>query len=82
MENQATQPEAEVQAPEGQTAQAPELTIADLQNLRSIVEVSARRGAFQAGEMEAVGATFNKLNKFLEVVAPQPQPAEAEAPAA
>ena len=76
MENQATQPEAEVQAPETQTAQPPELTIADLQNLRSIIEISARRGAFQAAEMEAVGATFNKLSKFLEIVAPAQQPAE------
>lgn len=76
MENteQQTAPEAQ----EAQTAQPPELTISDLQNLRSIVEVAARRGAFQAAEMEAVGGTFNKLSKFLEVVAPQ-QPAETPA---
>ena len=68
----------ENQTPETQEQQAsPELTISDLQNIRSIIEVSARRGAFGAAEMEAVGATFNKLAKFLEAVAPQ-QPAEEQ----
>ena len=77
MENQ----EQEVQTQE-QPAPAPELTISDLQNLRSIVEVSARRGAFQAAEMEAVGSTFNKLSKFLDVVAPQQQQQAEQQPAA
>lgn len=47
----------------------PELSIVDLQNIKSVIEVSARRGAFTASEMEAVGAVFNKLAKFLEAVA-------------
>jgi hypothetical protein len=78
MENQVQQPEVETPA-EGAPA-APELTIVDLQNIRSIIEVSSRRGAFAAGELEAVGSTFNKLAKFLDAVAPQ-QPAEGQAPA-
>lgn len=57
----------------------PELTVQDLGNLRAIVDVAAQRGAFRATEMEAVGAAFNKLNNFLNAVAP---PAEAEADAA
>jgi hypothetical protein len=76
MENQA--PEA-VQ-PETPAAPAPELTIVDLQNIRSIIEVSARRGAFAANEMEAVGGTFNKLAKFLEAVAPQSAEGQTEEP--
>jgi hypothetical protein len=68
MENQ-TQEAVQEQTEAG--PQNPELTIVDLQNLRAIIEVSARRGSFQANEMEAVGVTFNKLNKFLEAVAPQ-----------
>jgi hypothetical protein len=48
----------------------PELTIVDLQNIKSIIEVSSRRGAFNAGEMEAIGGTYNKLAKFLEAVSP------------
>jgi hypothetical protein len=70
MENE-NQPEEQVKAPE--------LTIVDLQNIKSIIDVSARRGSFSAGEMEAVGATYNKLSKFLESVAPQ-APAETAQP--
>jgi hypothetical protein len=68
-------PEAQAQAPA-----APELTIQDLGNLRAIIDVASQRGAFRAAEMAAVGTTFNKLNDFLNAVAPQ-QPA-AETPAA
>lgn len=50
----------------------PELNISDLQNLRSIVETAARRGAFQAQEMTAVGGVFDRLNNFLTAVAPKP----------
>jgi hypothetical protein len=53
---------------------APELTVQDLGNLRAIIDVASQRGAFRAAEMEAVGAAFNKLNGFLNAVAPQ-QPA-------
>lgn len=49
----------------------PELTITDLTNLRSIVEAAVRRGAFGAGEISGVGATFDKLNAFLNAVTQQ-----------
>lgn len=64
------QGQAEQQAP----AANPELTIADLTNLRSVIDVAAQRGAFRAAEMSAVGAVFNKLNAFLEAVYPQQLP--------
>ena len=76
--------EQTVAAPEAAKSPAaatpPELTIQDLGNLRAIIDVASQRGAFRATEMSAVGATFNKLNDFLNVVAP-PNDAEA-APAA
>jgi hypothetical protein len=62
----------------GAPAQAPELTITDLANLRSIVDAAVRRGAFGAAEISAVGATFDKLNVFLNAVAP-PKTEEAAA---
>jgi hypothetical protein len=64
------------QAPAGEQAPAanPELTIADLTNLRSVIDVASQRGAFRAAEMSAVGAVFNKLNSFLEAVYPQQLP--------
>jgi hypothetical protein len=60
-------------------AQPVDLSIVDLQNLRQIIDVAARRGAFQAGEMSVVGGVYNKLDTFLAKVAPPPaaeQPAE------
>ena len=47
----------------------PELNINDLVAIKSIVEVATQRGAFKAGELEAVGKTFNKLSVFLEATA-------------
>jgi hypothetical protein len=81
MENQEAQVANEAVSPEAQAAPAPELTITDLINIRSVVDVAVRRGAFGAAEASAVGAAFDKLNTFLNVVAPakteQPaQPAE------
>jgi hypothetical protein len=72
MENQ----EAQVSG-EDQTASAPELTITDLINIRSVVDVAVRRGAFGAAEVSAVGAAFDRLNTFLNAVAP----AKSEQPA-
>lgn len=48
----------------------PELTITDLNNMRSILDAAVRRGAFSASEISAVGATFDKLNNFLNSVSP------------
>ena len=54
------------------TADTPQLTIVDLQNLRAIVDTASRRGAFGAAELSSVGATFDRLNTFLNTVAPAP----------
>lgn len=77
-------PEAEVPAAPAQ----PEFSIADLQNLRQIVALAAQRGTFAAAEMSSIGAVFDRLNAFLNAVAPAPAPAAdgteetpAEAPA-
>jgi len=66
--------------PEGVTMpqNTPELTINDLGNLRAIVDAAVRRGAFAAAEATSVGATFDKLNAFLNAVAP-PKPEEQSA---
>lgn len=63
-------------------AKQPELTIQDLGNLRAIIDVASQRGAFRAAEMAAVGTAFNKLNDFLNAVAPQQQEGTADKPAA
>jgi hypothetical protein len=81
MENQE---QAQVASTEGvggemPTAPQPELSINDLQNLRAIIDTAAKRGAFQANEMAAVGSVYDRLNTFLVAVLPKPQEA---APAA
>jgi len=55
-----------------QETTAPELTVIDLQNIRAVFDVAAKRGAFSAGEMAAVGSVYNKLDAFLNSVAPAP----------
>lgn len=45
------------------------LQLPDLQGLAQVVNLAASRGAFQAKEMEAVGALYNKLTAFLDQVA-------------
>lgn len=62
----------ENQQPQTQQA-SPELTVVDLQNIRAIIDVASRRGAFGAAEMVPVGTIFNKLDTFLNAVAPEKQ---------
>ena len=84
-----------VEAPETATAgstasagqQAPQpdptaLSIGDLKNLSTILDVASTRGAFKANEMAGVGFLYNKLQAFLAKVAPEQTPeATAGAPA-
>jgi hypothetical protein len=55
----------------------PELNINDLQNIRAIIDTASRRGAFGGAELTAVGSVFDRLNNFLNAVAP-PQPQDPE----
>ena len=77
---------AQPQAAQAQ-AQAPQpdptaLSIGDLKNLSTILDVASTRGAFKANEMAGVGFLYNKLQAFLAKVAPeQTEDKKAEAPA-
>lgn len=46
-----------------------ELSVSDLQALKTLVETAVRRGAFQANELSAVGAVYDRVNSFLSSVA-------------
>jgi hypothetical protein len=59
------------EAPQAPAAQ-PELSIADLQNLKAIIDVAVKRGAFGAGEISAVGNVYDRLSAFLVAVTPAP----------
>jgi len=73
--------------PQAAAGQAPQpdptaLSIGDLKNLSTILDVASTRGAFKAGEMAGVGFLYNKLQAFLAKVAPEQKPeATAGAPA-
>jgi hypothetical protein len=71
-EEQMTQTAPEAAAAPTQAApekEGTELNIGDLQSLKAIIDIASQRGAFKATELEAVGKTYNRLNKFLEEVA-------------
>ena len=67
---------ATTEAPTSET-QGPDLTVQDLQALKSIIDVASQRGAFKPNEMMTVGQTYSKLETFLAAVAQQ-QPAQGE----
>jgi hypothetical protein len=50
-------------------AQSPELTVQDLNAMKTIIDVASSRGAFKPNEMTTVGVIYDKLEKFLGAVA-------------
>jgi hypothetical protein len=73
---EVTAPQMEAEAPAAtEEAQGPDLTVQDLQALKSIIDVASQRGAFKPNEMMTVGQTYSKLETFLAAVAQQ-QPAQ------
>lgn len=64
---------------QNQTEQAPiNVTVQDVANAYAIIDLAAKRGAFQATELQAVGTVANKLKAFLDAVSAAQQ-AQAEA---
>ena len=60
-------------APEAPAANSADLNVSDLTALRSIIDVASQRGAFKAGELEAVGKIYNRLSTFLDSVSKKEQ---------
>jgi hypothetical protein len=48
-----------------------EITIADLNLLKDIVDLASTRGAFRAAEMKEIGEVYIKLTSFLDAVVAQ-----------
>jgi hypothetical protein len=53
------------------------ITIADLNLLKNIIDLASTRGAFRAGEMKQIGEVYEKLTVFLEAVVAQAAAQEA-----
>lgn len=75
-EEQTTADVNESPASEATEQQAPDLTVTDLQALKSIIDVASQRGAFKPNEMMTVGQTYNKLDAFLGAVTANQPPAQ------
>ena len=46
------------------------LSLGDLKNLTTIIDIASSRGAFRANEMASIGLMYNKLQSFLQKTAP------------
>jgi|TARA_B110000503_G_scaffold8850_3_gene12056 hypothetical protein len=66
------------QTQEQATQQAPavDLTVQDLNALKTIIDVASQRGAFKPNEMTVVGTTYTKLENFLAAIAASQQAKE------
>ena len=63
------------------TNQQTQITIADLDALKNIVDLASARGAFRGAELTQVGVIYDKLNTFLaQVIAQAQQDAESAEP--
>jgi hypothetical protein len=48
-----------------------QITIADLDTIKNIIDLACTRGAFRGAEISQVGAVYDKLSLFLEAVIAQ-----------
>ena len=53
---------------ENTTQTVQQITVADLDALRGIIDLAATRGAFHGAELSQVGAVYDKLITFLNSV--------------
>jgi hypothetical protein len=58
---------------ENTTLPPTQITVADLDALRAIVDLAASRGAFRGAELGQIGAVYDKLTSFLNAVLAQAQ---------
>lgn len=54
-----------------------QITVADLDTIKNIIDLACTRGAFRGGEVSQVGAVFDKLTVFLDAVVAQAKTQEA-----
>jgi len=60
-----------------------QLTVADIANIKTLLEAACARGAFRANEMSNIGATYDKITVFLQQAQTQTElnePSKGETP--
>jgi hypothetical protein len=60
-----------------------QISIADLDTIKNIIDLASSRGAFRGEELQEIGIVYNKLKNFLDAVianakAQQPDAESAE----
>jgi hypothetical protein len=58
---------------QAQNDQPLNVTLADLDLIRQIIDLASSRGAFKGPELSDVGRVYNKLSAFLDLAAAQMQ---------
>jgi hypothetical protein len=48
-----------------------QITIADLDTIKNVIDLACTRGAFRGAELSQVGAVYDKLALFLDAVVAQ-----------
>ena len=54
-----------------------QITIADLDTIKNVIDLACTRGAFRGAEISQVGAVYDKLSAFLQTVIAQAQEQQA-----
>lgn len=54
-----------------------QITIADLDTIKNIIDLACTRGAFRGAELTQVGVVYDKLSAFLQTVIEQAKAQEA-----
>ena len=58
------------------------ITIADLNTIKNIIDLASTRGAFRAAELQEIGEIYNRLTQFLDAVVAQAQAQQTGEPPA
>jgi hypothetical protein len=55
-----------------------QITIADLDTIKNVIDLACTRGAFRGAELSQVGTVYDKLTLFLDAVVAQAAAQQAE----
>jgi hypothetical protein len=64
-----------------QQAQAPTISMVDLQNLLMVIDLATQRGAFRGPELSQIGQLFDRVNTFVQHAMPPPTDGNDNQPA-
>jgi len=43
------------------------ITLVDLKNIMTVIDLASTRGAFKAPELQPVGELYNKIDRFIQI---------------